>query len=87
MFIYEKWDDHGGTMETVSLDKKGRITIPKAKREELGLGEDDEFRLEIERGELRLKPIVRKQLKVKARRRWGREAFPKTAEALFADEE
>lgn len=74
-------------METVSLDKKGRITIPREKREELGLHEEDELQLAVEHGELRLKPLLRKQLKVKARRKWGREAFPKSREASFADEE
>ena len=74
-------------MATISFDRKGRITIPKAKREELGLREHDALRLEIEDGELVLIPVVRKQLKVKARRRWGREAFPKTAGALLADDE
>ncbi len=73
-------------METVSLDRKGRITIPKERREELGLAEDDKFVLEVERGELRLRPLVRKQVKVRARRRWGRETFPRSGEALFADE-
>lgn len=73
-------------MQTVSLDKKGRVTIPKDRREELGLTEEDRLLLEVEAGEIRLKPILRKQLKVKARRKWGREAFPKTREASFADE-
>jgi len=72
-------------METVTVDGKGRVTIPRARREELGLTEDDQLQLVIERGELRLKPLVRGQLKVKAHRKWGKEAFPKAREAAFAD--
>ena len=74
-------------MQTVTLDRKGRVLIPKEQREELGLTEDDQLALAVERGEIRLKPIVRKQYKVKARRKWGKEAFLKAGEASFADDE
>ncbi|MBI4417053.1 MAG: AbrB/MazE/SpoVT family DNA-binding domain-containing protein [Euryarchaeota archaeon] len=74
-------------METVTLDKKGRVTIPKERREELGLMEDDRLLLAVEGAEIRLKPLVRRQLKVRAGRKWGKEAFPKAGEATFAAEE
>jgi AbrB family looped-hinge helix DNA binding protein len=74
-------------MDVVSLDRKGRVTIPKPQREALGLAEEDELTLTLEGGELRLRPVARKQLKVRARRKWGREAFLKSGEATFADEE
>jgi AbrB family looped-hinge helix DNA binding protein len=74
-------------MRTVALDKKGRVLIPKEGREELGLSEEDELAVTVERGEIRLKPVVRRQYKVKAGRKWGKEAFPKAGEASFADEE
>jgi len=70
----------------VSLDKKGRVTIPKEHREALGLEEEDRLALRLERGELRLRPVTREQLKLRARRKWGREAFPSSKEATFADE-
>ena len=73
-------------MEVVSVDKKGRVTIPKPHREALGLADEDELTLTVEAGELRLRPVTRKPLKVRARRRWGREAFPTSREAAFADE-
>jgi AbrB family looped-hinge helix DNA binding protein len=70
----------------VSLDKKGRVTIPKEHREALGLEEEDRLALRLERGELRLRPVTREQLKVRAHRKWGHEAFPSSREATFADE-
>ena len=74
-------------METVTLDKKSRVTIPKEKREELGLMEDDHLLLAVEGAEIRLRPLVRRQHKVRAGRKWGKEAFPKAGEATFATEE
>jgi len=74
-------------MQTVTLDKKGRVLIPKEQREELGLTEEDQLAVVVERGEIRLKPVVRKQYKAKAGRKWGKEAFLKAGEASFADDE
>ena len=74
-------------MEVVTVDKKGRVTIPKPYREALDLAQEDELTLAVEGGELRLRPLTRKPLKVRARRRWGREAFPPSREASFGDEE
>lgn len=74
-------------MQTVTLDKKGRVLIPKQQREELGLSEEDQLAVAVERGEIRLKPVVRRQYKVKAGRKWGKEAFLKAGEASFADDE
>jgi len=75
------------SMHTVKLDRKGRVLIPKEQREELGLTEEDQLAVAVERGEIRLKPIVRKQYKARAARKWGKEAFLKAGEASFADEE
>lgn len=86
IFKYRKWSYAGG-MQTVKLDSKGRALIPKDLREELGLTEEDQLAVAVERGEIRLKPIVRKQYKVKAGRKWGKEAFLRVGEASFADEE
>ena len=72
-------------MDVVSLDKKGRVTIPKPQREALGLAEDDELELTVEGCEIRLRPVARNPLKVRARRTWGPEAFPTSREAGFAE--
>lgn len=81
-----RWD-HEPCMPIVTLDKKGRVVIPKEQREELGLADEDELAVAVERGEIRLKPIVRKQFKARAGRKWGREAFLKAGEASFVDDE
>ncbi len=73
-------------MEVVSVDKKGRVTIPKPHRDALGLEGEDELSLTVDRGELRLRPLARKPLMVRARRKWGREAFPTSREAAFVDD-
>ena len=75
------------SMQTVRLDRKGRVLIPKEQREELGLTEEDQLAVAVERGEIHLKPLVRKQYKVKAGRKWGKEAFLKAGEASFADDD
>jgi len=74
-------------MEVVSLDKKGRITIPKAHREALGLDPGEALTVAVAEGELRLRPVARPALKVRARRTWGREAFPGAKEAARGDDE
>ncbi|HEX9341054.1 MAG TPA: AbrB/MazE/SpoVT family DNA-binding domain-containing protein [Thermoplasmata archaeon] len=74
-------------MQTVTVDRKGRVLIPKEQREELGLTEEDQLSVAVEGGEIRLKPITRKQYKAKSGRKWGKEAFLKAGEASFADEE
>lgn len=68
------------------MDKKGRVTIPKEKRKELALTENDRLLIAVEGAEIRLRPVVRKQLKVRAGRKWGKEAFPKAGETTFATE-
>lgn len=78
---------HSSPVDVVSVDKKGRVTIPKPHREALGLAEEDQLSLLVEGGEIRLRPVARKQMTVRARRKWGREAFLKSGEATFGDEE
>jgi len=41
----------------VSLDKAGRIVIPKSLREELNIAPGDSFELEIVGGEITLRPV------------------------------
>jgi len=74
-------------METVTLDHKGRVTIPKEARDRLSLSEADELIVSVDEGEVRLRPLVPDQPKLRRRRRWGKEAFPRAGEALFAGDE
>lgn len=73
--------------DVVALDEKGRVSVPRHIREELGLTPGEKLLLSVDDGELRLRPAGRKQPKVKAGRRWGRDAFLSAGEALVAGEE
>jgi len=74
-------------MQTVSVDRKGRVTIPKEAREHLNLSEEDRLVVTVDKGEVRLSLLVPEQPKLRRRRRWGKEAFPRAGEALFAGDE
>jgi AbrB family looped-hinge helix DNA binding protein len=73
--------------EPVPIDAKGRVAIPKRVRDRLGISPDEKLQLWVEDGEIHLSPILRKPTRVKAGRKWGKEAFMNAGEALFAGEE
>jgi len=57
-------------MTTVTLDKAGRILIPKSLREELRLGPGDTLQLETEGERISLRPVRAKALVKKERGVW-----------------
>lgn len=73
--------------ESVSVDEKGRVAIPKKVRERLGITPDEKLQLWVANGEIHLSPVVRKPTRIKAGRKWGKESFVNAGEALFAGEE
>ncbi|MHB8587001.1 MAG: AbrB/MazE/SpoVT family DNA-binding domain-containing protein [Thermoplasmatota archaeon] len=73
--------------ETTPLDEKGRVAIPKAIRDGLGLQPGERLAVTTHAGEIRLKPIARRPRKVRANVRWGRNAFFHAGEGLFGGEE
>lgn len=73
--------------ESVGIDEKGRVAIPKRVRDRLGITPDEKLHLWVEDGEIHISPIVRKPTRIRAKRKWGKESFVKAGEALFADEE
>lgn len=73
--------------DVVALDQKGRVSVPHRLREELGLQPGEKLLVTVEEGELRLRPARRTQATVKARRKWGKDAFLRAGEALVAGEE
>lgn len=72
--------------EASPIDDKGRVAIPKAIRERLGLRSGEKLAITTEGGEIRMRPEVRQPRKVRSRVRWGKNAFPDTGEALFGSD-
>jgi len=72
-------------MKVVIIDEKGRVTLPSEERKALGLGPGDRLEVSVERGAIVLRPLIPEPVKIKANRKWGREAFLKAGEATFGD--
>ena len=71
---------------TVTIDDRGRITLPKAVRERLHLGAGDELLVEIETGEIHLRPDRPSFQPIESgKNEWGDEAFLDTREAMVGD--
>jgi AbrB family looped-hinge helix DNA binding protein len=70
-------------MGKTRMDERGRIIIPLPEREKLGLKGGAEFEVAEENGALLLKPIIPEALKVRAKRKWNKEAFLDSGEATF----
>lgn len=69
---------------TVEVDDRGRITIPVALRDRLGILPGDELAVELEEGELVVRPEQSGLLTVTSGKTdWGAEAFPDSGEATF----
>ena len=72
-------------MKVVTVDERGRITLPSEERRALGLEPGDKLEVSVERGAIVLRPLMPKPVKVRANKEWGREAFLKAGEATFGD--
>lgn len=73
-------------MGKTKMDERGRVLIPNAEREKLGLKSGAEFELVEEKGVLLLKPIVKTPVRVKSKKgKWGKEAFLDSGEATFGE--
>ncbi len=74
--------------ERVTVDDRGRITLPKHVRDRLQLDEGDDLDLEFEDGEIHLRPNRPPFEPITSGKRdWGTEAFAGAGEALFGDED
>jgi AbrB family looped-hinge helix DNA binding protein len=67
------------------MDERGRVLIPLDERERLGLKAGAEFELIEEEGTLVLKPVISEPVRVRSKRRWGKEAFLDSGEATFGE--
>lgn len=69
----------------VSIDAKGRLLIPSSLRKELNLKTGSKLKLKIIKGNIVLEPVTPESVKVKADRKWGKEAFLDAGEATFGE--
>lgn len=68
------------------MDERGRVLIPSAEREKLGLKAGAEFELVQVDGVLVLKPVIAEPVRVESKRqKWGKEAFLDSGEATFGE--
>jgi len=69
---------------TVEVDDRGRITIPVALRDRLGIVPGDELAIELDEGRLVVRPEQADLLAATSGKAdWGKEAFPDSGEATF----
>lgn len=72
-------------VERVTIDERGRVTIPKSIREKHNFIAGEEFELIDKNDKIILKVLIPKQKTVKASRAWGKEAFLNAGESTFGD--
>lgn len=72
-------------MGTAKVDEKGRILIPLEERLKMGFKPGVELEVTTGKEGLLLKPLLPRPVRVKAGRRWGKEAFPNAGEETFGD--
>ncbi len=70
---------------TATVDEKGRVLIPIEDREKLGLKPGVRLEVRRQRERLVLIPLLPAPVRVKAGRKWGREAFLDAGEATFGE--
>lgn len=69
---------------TVEVDDRGRITIPVALRDRLGILPGDELAIDLEEGQLVVQPEQADlETATSGKTDWGPEAFPGSGEATF----
>ena len=77
-------DEHE-LVEKVSIDDRGRITIPKSIREKHNFFPGEEFEIVDENDKLILKLLIPKQKTVKSSTKWGKNTFLKAGESTFGE--
>jgi AbrB family looped-hinge helix DNA binding protein len=74
--------------EKVTLDNRGRITLPQHIRNRLQLGQGDDLDVDLEDGEIHLRPNRPPFEPITSgKSEWGAETFIDAGEALFGDNE
>lgn len=72
----------------VTVDSRGRITLPKSVRDRLHLGEDDELAVIVCEGEIHLRPKRESFEPIDSgKRQWGSETFLDAGTAMVGESE
>jgi len=77
--------DQNKIMEKVTIDERGRVTIPKSIREKYNLIPGKEFEIIDENDKIILKLLIPKQKTVKSSGECGKYTFLKAGESTFGD--
>ena len=72
-------------VEKVTIDERGRVTIPKSIREKYNFIPGEEFEIIDENDKIILKLLIPKQKTVKSSGKWGKNAFLKAGESTFGE--
>jgi len=72
-------------VEKVTIDERGRVTIPKNIRDKYNFIPGEEFEIIDENNKIILKILVPKQKTVKSSGNWGKNTFLKAGESTFGD--
>lgn len=72
-------------VEKVTIDERGRVTIPKSIREKHNFIPGEEFEIIDEKDKLILKLLIPKQRTVKSLGEWGKNTFLKAGESTFGE--
>lgn len=83
MATTENGDDEEQAYGTAALNDRGRLTIPKALRDDLQLDEGDEFTVVREGGDIRLVRELPELETLTRDEEWGSEAFRDAGDATF----
>ena len=72
-------------VEKVTIDERGRVTIPKSIREKYNFIPGEEFEIIDENDKIILKLLIPKQKTVKRSGKWGKYTFFKTGKSTFGE--
>ena len=72
-------------VEKVTIDERGRVTIPKSIREKYNFIPGEELEIIDENDKIILKLFIPKQKTVKSSGKWGKDTFLKAGESTFGE--
>ncbi len=80
-----RWISGKEIVGIAKVDEKGRVLIPLEERMKMGFKPGVELEVTTAKEGLLLKPLLPPPVRVKAKRKWGKETFPDAGEATFGE--